>query len=219
MRKFALGFGVAASAIAAPAVARNGETYVGADVGVVFANEYDAEVDGRENAVTTESDPGWEFAGLLGHDFGPIRAELEGSYKEFNPEQYTSAIAGLPRGSGVPVTGTMTGFGEHRFTSVMLNALLDFGGEDGIGFSVGGGAGHTWSGFDLNTTETARYIDDEAHDWAWQALAQLRAQQRRSRLPCRSRCQPGCCTRDRTPSPYRRTWAGAPPPTPTLTCA
>jgi OmpA-OmpF porin, OOP family len=176
MRKIALGLGVAASAIAAPALARDGQTYFGADVGVVFTNEYDADVGTIANAVTTENDPGWEVAALLGHDFGPIRTELEGSYKEFSPEQYTSLVAGLPRGTAPPATGVITGFGETRFTSVMLNTLLDFGGEDGVGFSVGLGAGHTWAGFDLSSTaaNNAVWLDDEAHDWAWQALAQLR---------------------------------------------
>ncbi len=176
MRMIALSLGVAASAIAAPAAAHDG-LYFGADVGAVFANEYDSEVNGREDGVITESEKGWEGAALLGYDFGPIRTELEGSYKEFYAEQFSSPLLGLPRGAGVAVPGVTSGFGEHRLTSVMLNALVDLGGEgDNIGFSIGAGAGHTWAGFDLATTAAPKavYLDDEAHDWAWQALAQLR---------------------------------------------
>jgi len=174
MRKIALGLSVAASAIAAPAMAHDG-LYFGADVGAVFANEYDADVGTVADAITTESDPGFTGGALLGYDFGMIRTELEGSYQEFNASQYTSAVVGLPRGTSAPLTGTVGGFGEHRLTSVMLNALLDFGGHDGIGFSIGAGAGHSWAGLDLSSTASATpYIDDEAHDWAWQALAELR---------------------------------------------
>ena len=41
MRKIALGMAVAASAIAAPAMARDGQGYFGADIGAVIDNEVD----------------------------------------------------------------------------------------------------------------------------------------------------------------------------------
>ena len=46
MRKIALGMAVAASAIAAPALARDGQAYVEADIGAIIENEFDVGIEG-----------------------------------------------------------------------------------------------------------------------------------------------------------------------------
>ena len=89
MRRIALGLGAAAAALCSPAMARDGEGYVGADVGVVFPDDFDTDVGGTLDANTTENQTGWELAGILGYDWGIIRTELEGSYKEWDPEAIT----------------------------------------------------------------------------------------------------------------------------------
>ena len=54
MRKIALGMAVAASALAAPAMARDGQAYFGADIGMVVQNEFDVHVAGVEDAAKIE---------------------------------------------------------------------------------------------------------------------------------------------------------------------
>ncbi|MFC3096697.1 outer membrane protein, partial [Alteraurantiacibacter palmitatis] len=184
MKKFALGLGVAAVALSAPAMARDGQGYFGVDVGAVFPNEYELDVTTNagvaQNAVLIEGETGWEVAGVLGYDFGPVRAELEGSYKEWDPTLLTSTVIGIPRTAeavrnGNFFTGTSVAGGELRLTSVMANALVDFGGDEGVGLSVGGGFGHTWmSGETSIYSPGPGYIDDADHTWAWQAIAALR---------------------------------------------
>jgi len=80
MRKIALSLGVAATALAAPAMARDGEGYFGVDAGAVFPDEYSLNVPATGAPdVVIESETGWELAGVLGYDFGPVRTELEGA--------------------------------------------------------------------------------------------------------------------------------------------
>ena len=50
MRKIALCLGVAATAIAVPTMARDGEAYFGGEAGVVFPNDYDSRVNGADDA-------------------------------------------------------------------------------------------------------------------------------------------------------------------------
>lgn len=71
--------------------------------------------------------------------WGPIRTELEGSYKETDTAAITSlAVNGPASPALLPYPG------EQRLTSVMANALFDLGGEDGnVAFSAGSGFGHT----------------------------------------------------------------------------
>ncbi|MXO94533.1 OmpA family protein [Erythrobacter arachoides] len=182
MRTVVFSLGVAAAALAAPAMARDGEVYLGADVGVVFPDDFDTDIDGALDAATTENREGWELAGILGYDFGFIRTELEGSYKEWDPEQITLGTSGIPLFNGVfgqPGTVIRNGSypygGEFRLTSVMANALLDFGGNEGIGLSVGVGGGRTYLGADTTASNSGPgYLDDEDNAWAWQGIAQAR---------------------------------------------
>ena len=180
MRKIALSLGVAAAALAAPAMARDGQGYFGVDAGAVFPNEYtnDVRVGAGvvEDAVLVEGQTGWELAGVLGYDFGPVRTELEGSYKEWDPELASSSVVGIPRGlTNTLITGTYNAGGETRLTSIMANALIDFGGDEGVGFSIGGGFGHTWMSGELTIGAAGPgYIDDADHTWAWQGIAALR---------------------------------------------
>ena len=123
--------------------------------------------------VPTENELGWELGAMLGYDFGPVRAELEGAHKDFTADTFTSATAGVPR-SLVLATGEVDGFGQNKLTSLMANLLLDFGGDDTVGFAVGGGFGHTWYDVDTGTTATSSYLDGDDKAWAWQAIAELR---------------------------------------------
>src|SRR5688500_20375449 len=106
MRKIALGMAVAASAIAAPAMAKDGQGYFGADIGVVIDNEVDVHISGFEDAVNVEHEMGWDLGAFLGYDFGFIRTEVEMSYKESDPESLVAGPPGIPHFGTTPVTGT-----------------------------------------------------------------------------------------------------------------
>ncbi len=68
MRKIVLGLGVAATAISAPAMARDGEGYFGAEAGLVFPEDFDTDVNGLDDAGETNTDRGWEGAAFVGYD-------------------------------------------------------------------------------------------------------------------------------------------------------
>ncbi|MGB3798043.1 MAG: flagellar motor protein MotB, partial [Alteraurantiacibacter sp.] len=77
MRKSALAIGVAATAFAMPAMARDGAVYIGADAGVVVFDETDLEISSLPTTAEVDYQVGWELGGVLGYDWGPIRTELE----------------------------------------------------------------------------------------------------------------------------------------------
>ncbi len=95
MRKTALALGVAASAIAAPAMARDGEGYIGVDAGAVVYEDSQILISGGRSA-TVEYDTSWELGAVVGYDWGPIRTELEGSYKEADTDTITSVSVNGP---------------------------------------------------------------------------------------------------------------------------
>jgi outer membrane protein OmpA-like peptidoglycan-associated protein len=169
---------VAASAIAAPAMARDGQGYFGADIGVVVDNEVDVAISGVEDAANIEHEMGWDLGAFLGYDFGFIRTEAEISYKENDPETLTTVAPGVPQFTRVPVTGTFDPVaGELQIVTAMANAMVDIGGNDNIGFSAGVGVGHAWVDANYSTGISASsvgWLDDSDHDWAWQAIAAVR---------------------------------------------
>ncbi|HYD24135.1 MAG TPA: outer membrane beta-barrel protein, partial [Croceibacterium sp.] len=166
---------VAASALAAPAMAEDGQGYFGADMGVVVKNDIDVAISGTQDAAQIESDLGWELGGFLGYDFGMIRAEAEVAYRETDADNIVSTVRGIPYFTATPVTGTFSPIaGELQLTTAMVNAMFDIGGNDGIGFSAGVGAGHAWVDTQFSGAVGPGYLDDKDHDWAWQAIAAVR---------------------------------------------
>src|SRR5688572_21557029 len=147
MRKIALGMAVAASAIAAPALARDGQAYLEADIGAIIENEFDVDIERFEDAARIDHSDGWDLGAIFGYDFGMLRTEAELSYKEGDPDTIVAGPPGIPYlNARPPVTGTFDPVaGELSLVSAMANVLLDFGGNDGVGFSAGVGAGHVWA--------------------------------------------------------------------------
>ena len=175
MRKIALGMAVAASAIATPAAARDGQAYFGADMGIVVDNNFDVHVAGVEDAVNVEHDQGWELGAFLGYDFGMIRTEAEIAYRETDPDTIVAGAPGIPTFTNAPATGTFDPVaGEMQVTTAMANALFDLGGNDGVGFSAGVGAGRAWVGAQYSAAQGPGWLDDSDAAWAWQAIAGIR---------------------------------------------
>ncbi|OYX08562.1 MAG: hypothetical protein B7Z08_08750, partial [Sphingomonadales bacterium 32-68-7] len=167
---------VAAAALSAPALARDGEAYLGADFGVVLNQDVDIAIRTVQSAVTADNDLGYELGAVLGYDWGMLRTEAEVSYRDADAESLSVVAPGIPYFRGGPLRqGTFAPVaGGIEAVSVMANALLDFGGNDGVGFAVGGGAGHTWVDADYSAAVGPGFLSDRAHNWAWQGIAQLR---------------------------------------------
>ena len=109
---------------------------------------------------------------LAGYDFGRFRLKAEAGYKDFRLRSLNSAV-GVPYGNGI-AGGTLSPIGgKNKIYSVMLNALLDFGGNDGPGVSIGGGAG--WGGLIGLARHLQRpgFIYDKDSGFAWQGLIKL----------------------------------------------
>ena len=179
MKKLVLCLGVAASAIAAPAMARDGAVYIGLDAGAIFAEDTDITISQNVDAATLDFQTGWEASGQLGYDFGPIRAEVEGSYREFNPDTIGVTSTGLPSTPPNPnLIGQYDARGENTLISAMANAMLDFGADDEINFSIGAGAGYTWFEPFVRTIaqRNPTFLNESQDDkgLAWQAIAQVR---------------------------------------------
>lgn len=182
MRKIAVWLATAAAVIATPAVARDGAVYVGGEFGPMWANDTEIDVNGVEDVVSIDyeadmpwdglGDTGWDGGLLVGYDLGGFRIEGEASMKKARIEQYTSSIA-FP--GGAPA-GTRAAVGHTDVTSFMLNAMGDFGDDDGMSAFVGAGVGYAkvdLDGFGAFSNQPA-FGDDSDGGLAWQLFAGLR---------------------------------------------
>src|SRR5690606_7255849 len=173
---------LASTALATTAYAQDTGPYVGLEGGVVWADELDDSVDifdddGDEDVITLDSDMGWEIGAVAGYDFGRFRLEGEGSYKRIGVDRITSDVIDLdPVTPGIQTERGLDG--DLTVTSLMANALVDFGPSDGVNFFVGGGAGYSWvsidSEFDFEGDGPGGerlFADDDDSGFSWQLLA------------------------------------------------
>jgi opacity protein-like surface antigen len=153
---------VAAAAIAAPAYARDNAPYLQVDAGIAFANGRDLDVTVSNNGANAHYAPGlevgfktgWEADGVIGYDFGFIRAEAELAYKH----------AGIDRLDGPLVDDFDVDNGHVGVLSGMANVLFDFGDENGFSFYGGGGIG----------LAKVKMLEDSDSAFAWQLIAGVR---------------------------------------------
>ncbi|MBO0749590.1 MAG: outer membrane beta-barrel protein, partial [Porphyrobacter sp.] len=173
VRRLALAAGVAAVALAVPAQARDGEGYVGIDAGLVLPQHTDIDVSTVENAIVVDNKKGFDIDAVIGYDWGILRTEAELGRKQFGVK---SIVASEPAGTfALPNGAYDAADGKTKVTTAMANALLDFGGNGGVGFSIGVGAGRAWANTHLAATDSsANFLDDKDSAWAWQGVAQLR---------------------------------------------
>lgn len=166
-----------AAIVATPASARDGDFYVGLDIGAAISPDSDATFvpavgAGTSGEVSFGAGLGYEGAAVVGYDLGLIRLEAEASYKSAGVDSITSDFAV----GTVIASGTNPGTGDISALTIMGNALLDFGNEEGLSFFVGGGLG--WTQVSYNSirlaSSTAIILDDKESGLAWQALAGLR---------------------------------------------
>lgn len=168
---------MASTALASPALARDGQWYVEVGGGPMIVEDFDFDVNEGSDTITADSDTGYDFGGLVGYDFGAFRLEAEASYREAEITSIsgTSAIAAGLNGNTVPA-GTYDANGEMNALSFMLNGLVDFGDDDGLQGFVGGGAGVARvDGNGTISTNGPDLFDDSDTGFAYQVLAGVRA--------------------------------------------
>ena len=176
MRKIALGMAVAATALASPALARDGQAYFGADIGYADPNNHDVINNGVDDGTRVNEDNGYDLGAFLGYDWGPIRTEAEVAYYDFNPNSVNGGTQGIPLLDTVAPydVGGWALTGESHVTTLMANALLDLGGNEGVGLSLGGGVGRAFLDSQFLGSPTNTYLDSSDSAWAYQAIAALR---------------------------------------------
>ena len=81
MRKAVIGLALASTAIATPALARDGTWYIGVDGGAMLVEDSDVDVNGVDDQATFDWDYGYDFDIVAGYDFGGFRLETEAVYK------------------------------------------------------------------------------------------------------------------------------------------
>jgi OmpA-OmpF porin, OOP family len=180
MRQYLLA-AVAAAAIASPAIARDGSTYVGVEGGAMLVEDthFDfSDIDTElNNTVTVDYDTGFDVDLIAGHDFGMVRAEAELAYKR-------AGVNEVVLGSGAcstPQNCILDADGHGRAMSAMANLLLDFGDEAGINGYLGAGLGLAtvkinadFEGDFPTIPETEFGFSDDDSAVAWQLIAGLR---------------------------------------------
>ncbi|MFN3726579.1 MAG: OmpA family protein [Allosphingosinicella sp.] len=180
MRKLAIAVALSTTVLAGPALARDGAWYVGGDFGAMIVEDVDLsfDPDGANRILSLDHDYGYDGALFVGYDFGAFRLEAEVAYKSAELEGYNSAVPGLPGFATGFIPGARdAGGGETNVLSGMINAMLDFGDDDGISGFVGGGAGIARVDFS-NLRAFANqgpFLDDSDTNFAWQAIAGVRA--------------------------------------------
>ena len=179
MRKLVIGMALASTAIASPALARDGAWYVELDGGPMLVEDIDFDLPGATNAVTVDTHYGYDFGGVVGYDFGAVRIEAEASYRAADLDELVVGAAGVPSiNAGTTARNqTLASDGEASALSFMVNALADFGPDDGLQGFVGGGVGIARTKFDgvsINRRGPG-FLDDSDSGFAWQLLAGVRA--------------------------------------------
>jgi OOP family OmpA-OmpF porin len=180
MRKLAIAVALSTTVLAGPALARDGAWYVGGEFGAMIVEDSDTTFTPGTTAGTTGTvgigfEEGFDGAGFIGYDFGAFRVEAEVAYKQADVEEITTNGLTAPGTAG---TGALFdgGNGDISILSGMVNAMLDFGDDDGLSGFVGGGVG--MARVDINSvtafTNTGALIDDSDTRFAWQLFAGVR---------------------------------------------
>ncbi len=161
---------LSSTALAAPALARDNAFYVGIEGGAMIVEDIDLDVGAFNNNVTLDHDYGFDVDFVAGYDFGAFRLEAEGGYKQAGVDEITQ-IAG-----GGFTAGRTEADGDTRVISSMVNALLDFGDDEGVNGYIGGGIGVAQIKFDdvVGAGTAGVVLDDKDAELAYQGIAGIR---------------------------------------------
>src|SRR5690606_13623962 len=85
MRKLVIGMAMASTALASPALARDGQWYIEGQGGPMIVEDLDFDIlDADGEVVETagaDTDKGYDFGGVVGYDFGGFRLEADVGYR------------------------------------------------------------------------------------------------------------------------------------------
>ena len=186
MRKYMFLAAAAATAIASPALARDGSPYVGIDAGIFYPESKDinGNIDfssatvtdfGGASIGTVRFDQGYDVDLNAGYDFGMFRVEGELGYKHAKVKDFNTDIdffQGVNSGSGNTFQRTDDiGFGNKvSVLSGMINGMFEIGDDAGWSGFAGGGLGYAHF----------KELGDSDSSPAWQAFAGVRARYAKS---------------------------------------
>lgn len=174
MRKYLLA-AVAAAAIATPAFAQDAGPYVGIEGGLLFPKDSDVDADvnftdplindaNYDNIINIDYKRGYDLDAIAGYDFGAFRLEAELGYKRAKVDELQldqDFIDAYEAATGDVITDTDVNLnGRVRVTSIMANALADFG-TGGFRIYGGGGFGRA----------RVKLLGDRDSAWAYQLIA------------------------------------------------
>src|SRR4029078_2062314 len=173
MRKLAITVALASTAIATPAIARDHSFYAGLEGGGMIVEDlhlnYGSGTTSIASGYVVNFGTGYDIDAIAGYDFGVLRLEGELAYKHAGVDGVNADARISPVG-----TGNLSG-GRVNVFSGMINALLDFGNDNGLSGYFGGGVG--WASVDLtaaNGNAGAPVVDDSESHFAMQAIAGIR---------------------------------------------
>ncbi|HVL77692.1 MAG TPA: outer membrane beta-barrel protein, partial [Sphingomicrobium sp.] len=167
---------VAALAVAAPAVARDGAPYIGIEGGILQPEDTKFDIDFTTGTVSRSYDDGivvdykrgLDIGVIGGYDLGMFRVEGELAHKRARISDITPSTNLLADIQQVLPGTTEDDFessGRIKITSLMVNGLVDLGADGGWAGYFGGGIGRAWTSL----------LGDRDSTWAWQAIAGFRA--------------------------------------------
>ena len=179
MKKTAFLMAGAAMIVAAPAAARDGQPYIGINGGVIIDDQVDVDIDNGNdtfnNAAFADTNLGIDADVVVGYDFGAFRLEAEGGYKRAGYEGLTVLSSDiLPGDLTVPSGTRVQNERDLEIWSGMVNALVEFGNDDGFQVFGGGGVGLANMSLPVVVDGVGTVIDDNKTDFAWQLLAGAR---------------------------------------------
>ncbi len=186
MKNTAIFLALASTALATPALARDGSWYVGVEGGPTLVESQTYTVTSTTDATRGSTDSakykgGANVDGIIGYDFGGFRLEGEVGYQRAGIKSLSAtgvtpfAVAGGAF-SGIAPAGTFTyAGGNTSVLSFMLNGLLDFGPDDGLQGFVGGGVGVARVKSQIGLNTYGNFLNDSNSVFAWQAIAGVRA--------------------------------------------
>ncbi len=167
---------VALALYASPAIAQERGFYVELDAGATIAGDQSLGIGTLEDAAKISSSKGHDVGLIAGFDLGRFRFEVEASNRKANASGINVVTGGIPLTSAA----TATGFGQRpangssNADSLMANAMVDFGNENGLEAFVGGGVGIAKIRVRNEASITTPWLNSKDSGFAWQALAGVR---------------------------------------------
>ncbi|NCQ64775.1 MAG: porin family protein, partial [Alphaproteobacteria bacterium] len=177
MRNIVIGMAMASTVLASPALARDNAWYVQVEGGPMLVEDIEFAVNAVDNQLIADYDTGYDFGGLVGYDFGPVRLEAEASYRSAGLDTLSVGLQGFPvTATALAPAGQYPAAGDTSALSFMVNGLADFGEDDGLQGFVGGGVGVARTKVEGQLSlSNPNGLDDSDTGFAWQAIAGVRA--------------------------------------------